>query len=178
MKPKAILYSIIGAILTLVSLNIFFAGNKHVAVVEENGTLAETNQQLKSENGSLKTANAKLTAEKDSVVTKLTTVTKKLDVILKVNADVLPAAIVRIEDDVNLEMGWTNPEDAFTRLQDRLNRIPTAEEFEKTLNILVDKNLLFGSSEKDPYIKDKQITKAEIKGIVKQMLAAQKELSK
>lgn len=166
MKTKLLLYSIIGAILTIIAIDLFSVGNKHVEVVEENTVLVESNEHLKSENGTLKSANAQLKAEKDSVVTKLGTVTKKLNVILKANSESLPPVIIKIEDDINLDMGWTNPQDAFERLQEKLSRVPTKEELKKTFTTLVEKDLLFFSSEKDPYIKSTQVIMSDIDMLV------------
>lgn len=51
----------------LIVLNIFFAGDKHVEVVEENITLVEENQKLEGENRNLRAENANLKTENNNL---------------------------------------------------------------------------------------------------------------
>ena len=51
----------------LIVLNIFFAGDKHVEVVQDNISLTEENQKLEGENRSLRTENAGLKQENNNL---------------------------------------------------------------------------------------------------------------
>lgn len=51
----------------LIILNIFFAGDKHVEVVEDNISLTEENKKLEGENRSLRSENASLKQENNNL---------------------------------------------------------------------------------------------------------------
>lgn len=51
----------------LIVLNIFFAGDKHVEVVEDNISLTEENKKLEGENRSLRSENAGLRQENNNL---------------------------------------------------------------------------------------------------------------
>lgn len=62
-KIKIVLLVAVG----LIVLNIFFAGDKHVEVVEDNISLTEENQKLEGENRSLRSENASLKLENNDL---------------------------------------------------------------------------------------------------------------
>lgn len=61
----------------LIVLNIFFAGDKHVEVVEENISLVEDNNRLQGENNALRGENASLKNENNNLKANLEKVDEK-----------------------------------------------------------------------------------------------------
>ena len=163
MKKKLIILLILGIILSLFLVDVFTTGNRHIVVVDENveltnenGMLKDENKKLVSENNNLKSENQKLNSE----ITKVNSQMYSIETAIKQKENnILPKTIVKIENYVEAEMGWTTPELAYDLLKDKLGRNPTKDEYKKTLFELESKNMLYEAGNPDPYSKGNKITK-------------------
>jgi len=168
MKIKFILPLVLVGLLGFIIISIFSAGNRHVEVVDENVTLASENKNLKSENNKLHSINNQLLAENKQLNQELTNVNNKFLAIEKEKESILPKTIVKIEKEIELELGWSTPNIAYDLLKDKLKRKPTDEEYKKTLEDLLNKNLLFYPGNPDPYVKGKKILSSDLTKIINQ----------
>jgi len=164
MKKKVLLYVVLLAIIGFITLNIFTAGDKHVEVVEDNITLTNENSQLKTENNQLKSENSQLKSENQQLNSQIST----LSIAKKEAETILPKTIIKIEKEVEDNMGWTFPEQAYDLLKEKLKRKPTDEEYKKTLIELIQKDLLYHPGVPDPYMKGKKVSNSEVDKVVRQ----------
>lgn len=165
MKIKFVLPLVLVGLLGFVLIDIFSAGNRHVEVVDENVALVSENQNLRTENNKLHSLNDQLLAENKQLNQELTNTTLAIK---KEKESVLPKAIVKIEEEIELELGWSTPDIAYSLLEDKLKRKPTVEEYKKTLEDLLNKNLLFYPGNPDPYVKGKKISSSDLTKIINQ----------
>ena len=165
MKKKVLLYVVLLAIIGFIILNIFTAGDKHVEVVEDNITLTNENSQLKTENNQLKSENSQLKSENQQLNSQISTLSN----LAKKEAEtILPKTIIKIEKEVEDNMGWTFPKQAYDLLKEKLKKEPTDEEYKKTLTELIQKDLLYYPGVPDPYMKGKKVLKSEINRVMRQ----------
>ena len=87
MVKKYLLPIVLLAVVVLVLLNIFTAGDKHVEVVGENVSLVEQNTQLQSENGQLKAENTQLVAKNEALTEQVALVSLMVDDIKAANVE-------------------------------------------------------------------------------------------
>lgn len=165
MKVKFILPLVLVGLLGFVFIDIFSAGNRHVEVIDKNVTLVSENQNLKTENNKLHSLNNQLLAENKQLNQELTNTTLAIK---KEKESVLPKVIVKIEEEIELELGWSTPDIAYSLLEEKLKRKPTIEEYKKTLGDLLNKNLLFYPGHPDPYVKGKKISLSDLTKIINQ----------
>lgn len=163
MRKKILILIILGIILSLFLVDVFSTGNRHIVVVDENvaltnenGLLKDENKKLVSENNNLKSENQKLNSEISKVNSQMYSIETAVK---QKESNILPKTIVKIENYVEAEMGWTTPELAYDLLKDKLGRNPTKEEYKKTLLELESKDMLYEAGNPDPYTKGKKITK-------------------
>jgi len=168
MKKKVLLYVVLLAIIGFIAFNIFTAGDKHVEVVEDNITLTNENSQLKTENGQLKSENSQLKSENQQLNSQISTLSNSISLAKKEAETILPKTIIKIEKEVEDNMGWTFPEQAYDLLKEKLKRKPTDEEYKKTLIELIQKDLLYHPGVPDPYMKGKKVSNSEVDKVVRQ----------
>jgi len=103
MRKKFLLPIVLLAVVALVLLNIFTAGDKHVEVVGENVSLTEQNTQLQSENGQLKAENTQLVAKNEALVEQVAEVMMLADSVVEASAE-KPIPIV-VQDKIEAKYG-------------------------------------------------------------------------
>jgi hypothetical protein len=169
MRKKLFLLILLGVILSLFLIDVFNTGNRHIVVVDENVALTDENGKLKNENKKLVSENSSLKNENEKLNSEISKVSSQMysieTAIKQKESSILPKTIVKIENYVEAEMGWTTPELAYELLKDKLGRNPTKDEYKKTLYDLESKDMLYEAGNPDPYTKGNKITKRYIDNI-------------
>jgi cell division protein FtsB len=162
MRNKFALLGVLFLVVAFVILNIFTDGVQHVEVVDENIVLVGENGKLKAENGKLRAENGQLkslanqlTKEKNTLLTSAMDSAKK-------QLSVFPKALVKVEQEIDAQLGWASPEMTSQLLEEKLKRKPDEEEYRRALTDLYNKDMLYYPDYPDPYVKGKRVTKSEI----------------
>jgi cell division protein FtsB len=166
MKKKFLLPIVLLAVIILVLFNVFNAGDKHVTVVKDNENLVAENGQLKTENGKLKSENSQLKEINNKLSSSLISIKDSVKSTIKQSQGILPKAIIKIEKEINAELGWCTPDMAYSLLEEKLGKIPSKEEYKETLLDLLDKDMLYFPGNPDPYVKGKKVSKSKIDKII------------
>lgn len=173
MKKQILLLSILATIMALVTTTTFITGEKHVLVVEENQVLVHKSDSLTTENKRLCQENTTLKNENTKLCTliHLDSLSLSEDSLKKKESESqYKKALVSLEKLVLEDLTWISPESAYETLAEKLNRKPTAEEFQNTLEDLFQKNLLYHYIAPDPYMKGKKVKQTEIAILVKKII--------
>ena len=164
MRKKFLLPIVLLAVVALVLLNIFTAGDKHVEVVGENVSLVEQNTQLQSENGQLKAENTQLVAKNEALVEQVAEVMMLADSVVEASAE-KPIPIV-VQDKIEAKYGWATPNYVFDLLIFQLDNGPTKQEYKASLLEVLNNKALFYPSEGDPEQPGKAVNRSEIDSLV------------
>lgn len=166
MKRQIILLAVLGGLITIVLFSDYSAGTHHVKTIDENTVLVKENGNLKSEVKNLKSENSKLKSNNLELATQLTSINKVLSAKTKEASTKLPKAIVNIEEELEIQLGWCTPEIAYDLLTEKLGNEPTKEEYQKTLLDLLKKDMLYEPGTPDPYVRGKKFTISKINKII------------
>lgn len=169
MKKKLVILLILGIILGLFLIDVFSTGNRHIVVVDENVALTNENGQLKDENKKLVSENTSLKSENEKLNSEISKVNNQIysiqGAVKQKESNIIPKAIIKIQNHIEAEMGWTTPELAYDLLKEKIGRNPTKEEYKTTLLDLESKDMLYEAGNPDPYSKGKKITKKYINSL-------------
>lgn len=168
MKKKFLLPGLLLVIIIFVILIDVTAGGKHVEVVQDNTLLVNENGKLKNENTHLKSENSKLIQLTNKLTADLTNITNSIKSVSTVKApqNELSEIIVKIENEVQEDLGWCSPEGAYALLTDKLGKTPTKNIYKQTLKSLIKKNMLYYPGNPDPYMKGNKIKESEVDNLV------------
>ena len=164
MKKKFLLPMVLLAVVALVLLNIFTAGDKHVEVVDENVSLVEQNTQLQSENVNLKTENTQLVAKNEQLVEQVAEVMLMADSVAEANVE-KPVPVI-VQDKIETKYGWATPDYVFELLIFQLDNGPTKQEYKASLLEVLNNKALFYPSKGDPESPGKPVKRSEIDSLV------------
>ena len=164
MVKKYLLPIVLLAVVALVLLNIFTAGDKHVEVVGENVSLVEQNTQLQSENGQLKAKNTQLIAKNEALTEQVALVSLMADSVKEASAE-KPVPVI-VQDKIEAKYGWATPNYVFELLEFQLNGAQTKQEYKASLLEVLNNKALFYPSERDPEQPGKAVKRSEIDSLV------------
>ena len=161
---KLMLPIVLLAVVALVLLSIFTAGDKHVQTVDQNTTLIQQNTQLKSENTQLKTENTELVTQNKQLVEKVEEVTMMADSVAEANIE-KPVQVI-VQDKIETKYGWATPNYVYDLLEFQLNRTPTKQEYKASLLEVLNNKALFYPSKGDPESPGIPVKRSEIDSLV------------
>ena len=164
MKKKFLLPMVLLAVVALVLINIFTAGDKHVEVVDENVSLTEQNTQLKTENSQLKAENTQLVAQNQILNQQVVQVSMMADSVKAANVE-KPVQVI-VQDKIETKYGWATPNYVFELLIFQLDNGPTKQEYKASLLEVLNNKALFYPSEGDPESPGKPVKRSEIDSLV------------
>lgn len=164
MVKKYLLPIVLLAVVALVLLNIFTAGDSHVEVVGENVSLTKQNTQLQAENGQLKAENTQLVAKNEALKEQVTLVSLMADSVKEANVE-KPVPII-VQDKIEAKYGWATPDYVFELLEFQLNGAQTKQEYKASLLEVINNKALFYPSEGDPESPGKAVKRFEIDSLV------------
>lgn len=161
---KSLLPVLLLAVVVLVLLGIFSAGDKHVTVVDENVTLVQQNTQLKTENTQLKAENTELVTQNNQLTEKFEKVTMMADSIVETTKE-KPVQVI-VQDKIETKYGWATPDYVFELLIFQLDNDPTKQEYKASLLEVLNNKVLFYPSKGDPESPGIPVKRSEIDSLV------------